>query len=167
MWRWLLLAAFALAGPTSGSSADEDAFLKTLGGNWAGTGTVRIRANMSPVNISCNFSSEASGRALSMEGVCRGMLLISRSIDAKLRYTGSSYSGSYLGPRGGRAGLNGRRRGDAINLTIRWAKEVNGDRSADLTLRRVGANGMQLKTVDVDPASGKRIVTSEINLKRK
>ncbi|HEV7320055.1 MAG TPA: hypothetical protein VGO04_15770 [Ensifer sp.] len=166
MWRWLVLAAFALA-PANGSRADEGAFLKTLGGNWTGTGTVRIRTYMSPVNISCNFSSEASGAALSMEGVCRGMLLISRSIDAKLRYTGSTYSGSYLGPRGGRAGLNGRRRGDAINLTIRWAKEVNGDRSADLTLRKVGANGMQLTTVDVDPASGKRIVTSEINLRRK
>lgn len=166
MWRWLLMAALILP-PTSASRADEGAFLKTLGGNWAGTGTVRIRAHMSPMNISCNFSSKASDAALSMEGVCRGMLLISRSIDAKLRFTGSTYSGSYLGPRGGRAGLNGTRRGDAINLTIRWAKEVNGDRSADLTLRKVGTNGMQLKTIDVDPASGKRIVTSEINLKRK
>ncbi|HEV7306107.1 hypothetical protein [Ensifer sp.] len=165
MWRWALIIAFALT-PAS-SWADEGAFLKTLGGNWAGTGTVRIRTYMSPVNISCNFSSQASGLALSMEGVCRGMLLISRSIDAKLRYSGSSYSGSYLGPRGGRAGLNGSRRGDAINLTIRWAKDVNGDRSADLILRKVGANRMQLRTIDLDPSSGKRIVTSEINLKRK
>ncbi|WDZ80221.1 hypothetical protein PWG15_20695 (plasmid) [Ensifer adhaerens] len=166
MWRWVLMIALTLT-PTSGPRADEGAFLKTLGGNWAGTGTVRIRANMSPINVSCNFSSQASGLALSMEGVCRGLLLISKSVDAKLRYSGSTYSGSYLGPRGGRAGLNGSRRGDAINLTIRWAKEVNGDRSADLTLRKIGANGMQLTTVDVDPASGKRIVTSEINLKRK
>ncbi|MEI2297360.1 hypothetical protein [Ensifer sp. MJa1] len=158
-----LLAAI----PAGSARADEGAFLKSLGGSWAGAGTVRIRTNMSPINISCNFSSEANGLALSMEGVCRGMLLISRSIDAQLRYSGSTYSGSYLGPRGGRAGLNGSRRGDAINLTIRWAKEVNGDRSADLILRKVGANGMRLTTLDVDPASGRRIVTSEINLKRK
>lgn len=97
MWRWLLMAALILPS-TSASRADEGAFLKTLGGNWAGTGTVRIRAHMSPMNISCNFSSKASDAALSMEGVCRGMLLISRSIDAKLRFTGSTYSGSYLGP---------------------------------------------------------------------
>lgn len=166
MWRWLLMALFA-AAPASGARADEDAFLKSLDGNWAGGGMVRIRTNLSPVNVSCNFNSEANGLALSMEGVCRGMLIISRNIDAQLRYSGSTYSGSYLGPRGGRAGLNGSRRGDAINLTIRWAKEVNGDRSADLILRKIGANGMQLTTMDVDPASGKRVVTSEINLKRR
>ncbi|MBD9651756.1 hypothetical protein JVX98_06235 (plasmid) [Ensifer sp. PDNC004] len=166
MPQWLLLVAMtALAA--GGARADEGAFLKTLGGNWAGTGTVRIRTNLSPVNVTCSFNSEASGLALSMEGVCRGLLVISRSVDAKLRYSGSTYSGSYLGPRGGRAGLNGSRRGDAINLTIRWAKEVNGDRSADLTLRKIGANGMRLTTIDVDPASGRRVVTSEINLKRK
>ncbi|KRD60418.1 hypothetical protein IB265_16575 [Ensifer sp. ENS10] len=166
MPRWLLLVVMT-ACAAGVARADEGAFLKSLGGSWAGSGVVRIRTNMSPVNVSCSFNSEAIGLALSMAGVCRGMLLISRSIDAKLRYTGSTYSGSYLGPRGGRAGLNGSRRGDAINLTIRWAKEVNGDRRADLTVRKIGADGMQLTTVDVDPASGKRVVTSEINLKRK
>lgn len=166
MPRWLLLVVMA-SFAAGDARADEGTFLKSLGGSWAGGGMVRIRANMSPINISCNFNSQATGLALSMAGVCRGMLLISRTIDAKLRYGGSSYSGSYIGPRGGRAGLNGSRQGDAINLTIRWAKEVNGDRRADLILRKVGANGMQLTTVDVDPASGKRIVTSEINLKRR
>lgn len=166
MSRWLLLAA--LASFSAGDvRADEGAFLKSLGGNWAGGGTVRIRTNMSPINISCSFNSKASGLALSMAGVCRGMLFILRAIDAKLRYNGADYSGSYLGPRGGRAGLKGNRRGDAITLTIRWAKEVNGDRRADLTLRKIGANGMQLTTIDVDPASGKRVVTSKIDLKRK
>ncbi|SDA97237.1 hypothetical protein [Sinorhizobium sp. NFACC03] len=166
MPRWLLLVVMT-ACAAGVARADEGAFLKSLGGSWAGSGVVRIRTNMSPVNVSCSFNSEATGLALSMAGVCRGMLLISRSIDAKLRYTGSTYSGSYLGPRGGRAGLDGSRRGDAINLTIRWAKEVNGDRRADLTVRKIGADGMQLTTVDVDPASGKRVVTSEINLRRK
>ena len=165
MPRWLSLVVMAALAPCV-ARADEGAFLKSLGGSWAGVGVVRIRANMSPINVSCSFNSEATGLALSMAGVCRGMLLISRSIDAKLRYTGSTYSGSYLGPRGGRAGLNGRRRGDAINLTIRWARDVNGDRRADLTVRKIGTNGMQLTTIDVDPASGKHVVTSEINLKR-
>ncbi len=166
MPRWLLLVIMTVFA-NDVACADEGAFLKTLGGNWSGTGTVRIRTNMSPVNVTCSFNSEATGLALSMEGVCRGMLVISRSVDAQLHYTGSAYSGSYLGPRGGRAGLDGSRRGDAINLTIRWAKEVNGDRRADLTLRRIGTDGMQLTTIDVDPASGKRVVTSEINLKRR
>ncbi len=166
MLRWLALAAMttSLAG---GAEADEGAFLKSLQGRWSGEGTVRIRTHMSPVNVSCNFDSQSKGMALSMEGVCRGLILISRSIDAQLKASGTKYSGSYLGPRGGRAGLSGSRRGDAINLTIRWAKEVNGDRSANLTVQKVGANGMRLTTVDVDPASGNKVVTSEINLHRK
>ncbi|OCP15600.1 hypothetical protein [Ensifer sp. LC163] len=166
MLRWLVLAA-ATTSLAGGARADEGAFLKSLQGSWTGEGTVRIRAHMSPINVSCNFDSQSEGLALSMEGVCRGLILISRSIDAKLRFSGSKYSGSYLGPRGGRAGLSGKRRGNAINLTIRWAKEVNGDRSANLTLQKVGVNGMRLTTVDVDPASGDKVVTSEINLHRK
>ncbi|WP_455854776.1 hypothetical protein [Ensifer canadensis] len=166
MLRWLVLAAAttSLAGV---AQADEGAFLKSLQGSWTGGGTVRIRTYMSPVNVSCNFNSQSQGLALSMEGVCRGLILISKSIDAQLKFSGTKYSGSYLGPRGGRAGLSGSRRGDAINLTIRWAKEVNGDRSANLTLQKIGANGMRLTTVDVDPASGDKVVTSEINLRRK
>lgn len=166
MLRWLVLAA-ATTSLVGGAQADEGAFLKSLQGSWTGGGTVRIRAHMSPINVSCNFDSQSQGLALSMEGICRGLILISRTIDAKLRFSGSKYSGSYLGPRGGRAGLSGNRRGNAINLTIRWAKEVNGDHSANLTLQKVGMNGMRLTTVDVDPASGDKVVTSEINLHRK
>jgi len=58
------------------------------------------------------------------------------------------------------------RSGNAINLGIRWAKDVNGDRKAQMTVEKVGENGMTLTTVDVDPESGKSVVTSQINLRR-
>ena len=45
-------------------------------------------------------------------------------------------------------------------------KEVNGDRSAKLRLEKVGDNGMRLTTIDTDPATGKSVVISEINLRR-
>lgn len=51
-------------------------------------------------------------------------------------------------------------------LGIRWAKEVNGDRAAQLKLEKIGDNGMRLTTTDKDPATGKNIVISEINLNR-
>ena len=78
----------------------------------------------------------------------------------------STYSGSYVGAGTGTAGLTGKRSGNAINLGIRWAKEVNGDRTARLTVEKVGENGMRLTTVDNDPKTGKNVITSQINLRR-
>ena len=56
--------------------------------------------------------------------------------------------------------------GNAINLAIRWAKEVNGDRIAKMTIEKIGSTGMRLTTVDTDPKTGKSVVTSQINLRR-
>ena len=94
------------------------------------------------------------------------MVVLSRFIGADLKFNGTTYTGSYTGSRSGTAGLAGSRRDNAINLDIRWAKEVNGDRNAKLLLEKVGSNGMKLTTIDVDPSSGKTVVTSEINLLR-
>ena len=94
------------------------------------------------------------------------MLIVSRAIGADLKANGTKYSGSYVGAGTGTAGLSGSRSGNAINLGIRWAKEVNGDRKARMTVEKVGENGMKLTTVDVDPETGKSVVTSQINLSR-
>jgi hypothetical protein len=165
LWRLLIVSSVLLAA--GAASADEKEFLKSLQGAWSGGGTVKLRINSSPINVSCSFDSRENNYDLSMQGTCRGMILISRSVGADLTVNGDVYSGTYIGPSGGRSGLSGSRQGDAINLAIRWAKEVNGDRTASLTLQKVGSNGMVLRTVDVDPASGKSVVTSEINLQRK
>ncbi len=45
---------------------------------------------------------------------------------------------------------NGSRSGNAINLAIRWAKLVNGDRSAQLTVQKKGVNGILLTVTDRD-----------------
>jgi hypothetical protein len=162
-----LLAAATLSLFAGTVQADESAFLGSLEGKWAGGGMVRVRVDRTPINVSCNFDSQATDVALSMRGTCRGLIVVSRSIGADLQFTGVNYSGTYVGPSGRKSTLFGKRRGSAINLTIHWAREVNGDRRANLTLERVGENGMKLVTVDVDPRSGNRVVTSEINLQRK
>ena len=51
-------------------------------------------------------------------------------------------------------------------LAICWAKEVNGDRSARMTIEKIGSNGLRLTTVDTDPKTGKSVVTSQIDLRR-
>ena len=146
--------------------AGEAEFLESLDGNWSGKGTVKVRVNSSPMNVSCKFSSDATGSSLSLDGNCTGLMGFSRAIGAVIKTNGSTYSGSYVGAGTGTAGLKGKRAGNAINLGIRWAKEVNGDRSARMTIEKIGSNGMRLITVDTDLKTGKSVVTSQINLRR-
>lgn len=148
------------------ADADEAAFLQSLEGNWSGNGTVRVRADTPPMNVSCRFESDTTASSLSLDGRCTALAVFSRAISADLRTDGDSYSGSYIGAGTGTAGLGGQRVGDAINLGIRWAKEVNGDRKAQMTVEKVGASGMRLTTVDAHPVTGKSIVTSRIDLRR-
>ena len=146
--------------------AGEAEFLKSMDGNWSGKGTVKVRVNSFPMNISCKFTSDTTDSSLSLDGKCTGLMGLSRAIGAFIKTNGSTYSGSYIGAGTGTAGLNGKRLGNAINLAIRWAKEVNGDRSAKMTIEKIGSNGMRLTTVDTDPKTGKSVVTSQINLRR-
>lgn len=149
------------------ASADERGFLQSLEGDWSGKGTVKPRFNVPAVNLTCTFQTRAQGLALSMNGSCTGLVLVRRSIGANLRAEGVRYNGTYIGPAGGRSALSGRRQGDAIRLAIRWAREVNGDRNADMVIRRIGGNVLKLSTHDLDPRTGKSVVTSEINLRRR
>ena len=146
--------------------AGEAEFLKTLDGNWSGKGTVKVRVNSFPMKVSCKFSSDTTDRSLSLDGNCTGLFGFSRAISAIIVTNGSTYNGSYVGAGTGTAGLNGKRSGNAITLGIRWAKVVNGDRDAKMTIEKIGSNGMRLTTVDADLKTGKSVVTSQIDLLR-
>ncbi|CCV15403.1 hypothetical protein [Mesorhizobium sp. STM 4661] len=159
----LVAAMFFLAGPAHATDAD---FLKSFGGSWSGKGTVKVEADSKPITINCKFASQATDNSLSLDGKCTGYVVFSRAIGADVKSNGKTYTGIYTGSSTGPAGLNGKRSGNALILGIHWAKEVNGDRSAQLRLEKVGANGMRLTTMDKDPATGKTIVISDINLGR-
>ncbi|MGX7873051.1 hypothetical protein ACVDG5_009805 [Mesorhizobium sp. ORM6] len=163
-------ARFALAGcllvTANAAHADEGKFLQSFQGNFAGKGTVQVTTQAPNVSVSCTFKSDATSSSLSLDGNCRGLILVSRAISARLKTSGNKYTGVYVGSRTGPAQLNGTRSGNAINLAIRWAKVVNGDRSAQLTVEKKGANGILLTVVDRDPKTGKNVVTSRIDLKR-
>ena len=146
-------------------AADAE-FLKSLDGNWGGKGSVKVEADSSPISVNCSFSSDTTATSMALDGNCTGLIVISRTIGATIKTDGKSYKGTYIGSSTGPAGLSGKRSGNALNLGIRWAKDVNGDRSAKLRLEKVGDNGMRLTTVDTDPATGKNVVISEINLRR-
>jgi hypothetical protein len=146
--------------------AGDAEFLKSLDGIWSGTGMVKVRVNSSPMNVSCKFSSDSTERSLSLEGRCTGFMGFSRAIGAVIKSNGTRYWGSYVGAGTGTAGLNGKRAGNALELGIHWAKVVNGDRSAKMTIEKIGSDGMRLSTVDTDPKTGESVVTSQINLHR-
>lgn len=166
--KTVMIAAAALLAftPPLSAQADDAAFLRSLSGEWKGGGSVKTRTNRAPINVSCSFSSVGKATSLSLNGKCRGFVVISRRIGADLKIAKGRYRGTYVGAGTGPAGLSGKRAGNALQLDIRWAKSVNGDRSARLTVEKVGANGMRLVTTDRDPASGKTVVTSQIDLKR-
>ncbi|NLS19308.1 hypothetical protein HGP16_22485 [Rhizobium sp. P40RR-XXII] len=148
------------------AAADDSGFLKPLNGSWTGTGKVLRKIGSSLIGVSCWFNISAPGASISMTGNCRGLLIINRAISAQLTARGTQYSGTYTGPSGATSQLSGSRQGDVINLSVRWARLVNGDRDANMTIDRQGSGQLTLRTVDKDQTSGKAIVTSEINLRR-
>ena len=162
-------AQFALAGAllvaAGAAHADESKFLQSLQGNFAGKGTVKVDTDAPTLSVSCTFKSNATSTSLSLNGTCRGLVLVTRDISADLKSSGAKYTGTYIGSRTGPAQLTGGRSGNAINLIIHWAKVINGERSAKLTVEKTGG-GMRLTVVDRDPKTGKGVVTSRIDLLR-
>ncbi len=151
---------------TQPAYAEEGAFLSSLKGTWAGKGTVITRIGTPPINVSCTLNSNAGSSSLNMSGTCRGLLVVRRAIAADLSEKGGRYSGAYTGPSGRPSALSGTRKGNAINLTVRWNRDINGDRVAAMTIEKVGANGLRLRTTDKDGRTGKTVVTSDIQLVR-
>jgi hypothetical protein len=156
-------SAAAFSGVAQGTEAE---FLRSLDGNWSGRGSVKVNTDSPSITVNCKLASDATSNSIVLDGNCVGLVVFSRAIGARLKTDGKSYTGTYIGSGTGPAGLNGKRSGNSLNLGIRWAKKVNGDRSARMKLEKVGANGMRLTTVDTDPKTGKSVTTSLINLRR-
>jgi hypothetical protein len=116
--------------------------------------------------VKCKFSSTTTESSMSLIGQCTSLAIFSRPLSATVATNGKRYTGTYLGSRTGPATLSGTRSGNALNLQIRWAMNVNGDRSAELRIEKIGDDKMRLTTVDKDPSTGKNVVTSQIDLRR-
>lgn len=146
--------------------ADEAQFLKSIGGSWSGNGSVTTTIGSRSLNVKCTFDSRARGTSLAMSGQCRGLVVVRRAVSADIKANGTRYSGTYVGPSGRPSQLTGSRTGNAINFTVRWSRVINGDRTAQMTIEKIGARGLRLKTIDKDPKTGRPIVTSDIRLSR-
>jgi hypothetical protein len=159
----ILAICFPSASLAQGGEAD---FLERLEGRWSGSGSVRLRASAPARKVTCVLSAEAHAGALSMQGDCRALVIASRRVGARIKVEGERYSGTYTGPEGTTSLLSGRRSGNRLNLSVRWAKQVNGDRKARMEIASLSNRRMRLMTIDTDPKTGEAIVTSNIELAR-
>ncbi|MBX5160680.1 MULTISPECIES: hypothetical protein [unclassified Rhizobium] len=162
----LIAAIFSLSCLPDTAKASETGFLRSLAGDWHGTGMVLTKIGGTNLNVSCSLRSDASESAVSMNGKCRGLAVFTRAFSANVKVLGQRYTGSYIGPSGQPSKLVGSRQGDALNLRVTWARVVNGDRNAILMIEKIGQDRLRLQTVDRDPASGQSVVTSRIDLQR-
>ncbi|WP_117196402.1 hypothetical protein [Rhizobium terrae] len=164
--RTLAAAAIFCASLPAFSMASEDDFLRSIEGQWTGGGEVLRKLGGEKVKVTCDMKSDANASSLSMDGSCRALVVISRSFKANVTASGASYSGNYTGISGKPSKLIGARAGDTIDLDVTWANEIYGDRKARMTIQKVGANGLRIRTIDQDPSSGKTIVTTDLDLRR-
>lgn len=77
----VLIPLMFLAVPGVSHAAGEGDFLKGLQGAYSGQGTVRLRTNSSTIKVNCTFNATSSATTLSLNGRCRGLVLVSRSVD--------------------------------------------------------------------------------------
>jgi len=165
--RALSAAAFICTSIfATGANASEEDFLKSIEGQWSGGGQVLTKLGGQNVNVSCQMKSDANSSSFSMDGTCRAMVVVTRSFTAKVAASGTRYSGNYIGNSGKPSKLAGARQGNTISLDVTWANEIYGDRSARMTIQKVGNDGLRIRTIDRDPQSGKSVVTTQLDLRR-
>ncbi|TCR65951.1 hypothetical protein [Rhizobium sp. BK376] len=161
----VLLLAYATLGPVAAMASEAD-FLKSIEGQWSGGGTVLAKLGGSNVDVSCKMKSSANAANFAMDGSCRALVVVTRSFTARVKATGTSYSGTYVGVSGKPSTLQGSRSSNTLNLDVTWAAVEYGDKKAVMIIQRVGDDGLRIQTVDKDPQSGKSIVTTDLKLKR-
>jgi hypothetical protein len=133
----------------------ESDFFDRFAGTFSGSGEVKRNANESASRVRCTLTGQPSANGITMNGTC-GAFIFSKQIRADIRYDASSglYAGTYIGSAIGPAKLLGRRRGDAIVLTITWPKPVNGDTEAIMTIRNSGEGTLAITVTDDIRAGG-------------
>jgi len=141
--------------------AAEEEFLSRFQGAFSGTGLVQRNATEDPNRVTCTMTGQPSANAVSMSGEC-GAFIFSKQIRADIRFDSGSgrYSGVYIGSSIGPAKLSGKRRGDAVVLTITWPQPVNGDTKATMTIHNSGNGQLGITVTDeVEPGGPSAEVT--------
>jgi hypothetical protein len=153
---------------TSPALAQEAEFLARFAGSWSGSGTAKRNADEDANRVRCTIQGSASSNALSLRGTCRAAVIFSRNFGADVEFDPGSgrYRGTYTGSKIGPAGLSGARRGDAVHLTITWPRPVNGDTTAQMSIRNSGDGRLHILVTDEVEPGGPVTETTNLALGR-
>lgn len=162
MFTGIVMGAVSLA-PVA--QAAEESFIGRFDGSWSGRGSVQRDIDRSPWQVKCSATGDSGGERIAINGTCRAAVIARRSFGADIRYDSRSkrYVGTYTGAKVGPAKLSGRRRGDAVVMTVTWPKPVYGDTTATLTIRNGGDGRMNIVMTD-KVQSGRMETTTDIML---
>jgi hypothetical protein len=159
----LFATAVIIASLASTAGAAPVRFLDNLSGSWSGSGKAYV-AKFGDISATCKVAIKGSETQASMNGSC-GKLLFRQSLGLSLRNVGGNkFVGTYTGSRTGPAQLDGTLRGNRLVMTIRWGGVVNGDRSAQMVLERIGPNAFA--QIVNDRVGGVNRSTSNFTFKR-
>jgi hypothetical protein len=148
------LSSVLLASSAHAASGD---FFDNLSGSWSGSGKAYL-SKYGEISAKCRVAISGAETQVAMKGSC-GMLVFQRALGLSIRNAGGNrYVGTYTGSKTGPAKLDGTLRGDRLVMNIKWGGLVNGDRTAQMVLRRTGPNSFA-QTVN-DEVDGKHRSTS-------
>lgn len=161
----VLATGLALVSSAAFAQGGEVDYLKRFNGTFAGNGSASRSEGENPVKVKCTMKGSSSATAVNMNGTCRAAIIFSRKIGANLKVDGAGrYTGVYTGSTIGPAALSGRRRGDAVVLTITWPKEVRGDTTAQMTIQNAGNGKMSIVITDEVSKGGPKAQVSSMAL---
>jgi hypothetical protein len=151
------------------AQSSEKEFFQRFAARWAGGGTVIRDAHRKSqrLDVSCSLGQSQGTNVIRVNGSCRAFIF-TRSFNAGLAYDPSSgqYKGTYVDPTSGPAALSGRRSGNALHLTMTWSNPVNGDRTANLTIRNDGRN-LAIQVRDNAGVDGPILTTTDLRFARR
>jgi hypothetical protein len=161
----LAATSLFLCAPTEAQEAD---FLARFEGTWSGSGLVARKEAENTNKVRCTMKGAPDANSVSMNGTCRAALIFSRQIGADIRFDPGSgrYTGVYTGSSIGPAGLSGKRRGDAVVMTITWPKPVRGDTTATMTIKNPGNGQLSIVVTDEVEPGGPTATVTNLSLSR-
>jgi hypothetical protein len=161
----IITGSVATTGSVPPDAMPEVDFMGRFAGSFTGSGEVQRNANERPKRVQCTLTGLPSANGVTMTGKC-GTLILFRRIRAEISYDPASgrYSGVYVGANIGAAKLSGRRRGDAVTLTITWPKPVNGDTQATMAIRNSGDGKLTITVTDELRPGGPRAEVTRLAL---
>ena len=155
-----LLAGYASAAPAA---------LDRYAGSFSGSGSIVEGPNATSHQVRCHFTILQQGAtSLSLQGICRAYLIISRSISANLAWDPRSgqVSGTYTGSRVGTALLRGRQVGTDFDLTIEWPRPLYGDTRARMRVASLDPSRFRIVVTDRIGENGPIRATTDLTLLR-